>query len=50
MNPFEAVVDKVKHDVQVLVWRLTAQNALRVLAELDADNAANYRAAIEAMK
>ena len=53
MNPLEAVIDHVRdqvlHDVQVLVWRLTAQNALRVLAELDAANAAKYRAAMEAM-
>ncbi len=54
MNPFEAVIDKVRsevlHDVQVLVWKLTAENALRVLVTLDADNAAKYQAAIEAMK
>jgi hypothetical protein len=54
MNIIEQQIDKIKsavlHDVEVLVWRMTATNALRVLNDLDPENAAKYNAALEALK
>lgn len=53
-EPIEKAVERIKADLlrttQILLWRLTAQNALRVLNDLDPDNAANYNAALEALK
>jgi hypothetical protein len=53
-EPIEKAVERIKADLlrttQILLWRLTAQNALRVLNDLDPDNAAKYNAALEDLK
>lgn len=53
-EPIEKAVERIKADLlrttQILLWRLTAQNALRVLNDLDPENAASYNAALEALK